>query len=175
MESLAVLKTVSHNGLAGSNPALSVMPRRLKLCDLPSPLRDRVAGLSASFQKPSKYRAKRCEVDGEKFDSQLEARRWVQLRTMERSWQIEALRRQVRYPLMVGAVKMGDYIADFVYLRDGVQVIEDAKGVLTPLGAWKLKHMAAQGNAVTLWPERKRKNPRMTPRAIDNKNANCRQ
>lgn len=147
----------------------------IRLSSIPAPLRDRVTGLSASCQKPSKYRAKRCDVDGERFDSQLEARRWVQLRTMERSGQIEALRRQVRYPLMVGAIKLGDYIADLVYLRDGVQVIEDAKGVLPPLGAWKLKHMAAQGDAVTLWPERKRKSPRRTPRAIDNKNANCRQ
>ena len=136
-----------------------------RLSSLPASLRDRVAGLSASGANPSKYRAKRCEVDGEKFDSKLEAGRWVQLRTMERAGQIEGLRRQVRYPLMVGAVKLGDYIADFIYLRDGVQVIEDAKGVLPPLGAWKLKHMAAQGDAVTLWPERKQKSPRRNPRA----------
>lgn len=147
----------------------------IRLSSISAPLRDRVAGLLVSGQKPSKYRAKRCEVDGERFDSQLEARRWVQLRTMERSGQIEALRRQVRYPLMVGAIKLGDYIADFVYLRDGVQVIEDAKGVLPPLGAWKLKHMAAQGDTVTLWPKQKQKSPRVNPRAIDNKNANCRQ
>lgn len=145
----------------------------IRLSSIPAPLRDRVAGLSASCQKPSKYRAKRCDVDGETFDSKLEARRWVQLRTMERSGQIEALRRQVRYPLMVGAIKLGDYIADFAYLRDGVQVIEDAKGVLPPLGAWKLKHMAAQGDTVTLWPKQKQKSPRVNPRDIDTQNANC--
>lgn len=132
---------------------------------LPAPLRSHAGGLFAIPKKRPKYGAKRCEIDGERFDSSLEARRWVQLRALEQAGQIEGLRRQVRYPLMVGAVKLGDYIADFVYLRDGVQVIEDAKGVLPPLGAWKLKHMAAQGDAVTLWPERKRKSPRRTPRA----------
>lgn len=124
--------------------------------------------LPASGQKPSKYRAKRCEVDGEKFDSQLEMRRWLELRNMERAGEIAHLRRQVAYPLMVQGVQLGKYVADFVYLRDGVEVIEDAKGVLPALGAWKLKHMAAQGTPVTLWPPRKArkaKGPRKAPRA----------
>jgi hypothetical protein len=38
-----------------------------------------------------------------------------------------------------------------------VRVIEDAKGILTPMCRWKLKHMAAQGDVVTLWPPRPKK------------------
>lgn len=106
----------------------------------------------------SKYHAKRCTVGGEKFDSKLEASRFCRLKLMERAGAISHLMRQVRFPLLVGGVKIGDYVADFVYL-DGshAQVIEDAKGVLTPLCRWKLKHMEAQGNPVALWPPRKTK------------------
>lgn len=106
----------------------------------------------------SKYHAKRCMVDRERFDSKLEAGRFGSLKLMERAGAISHLMRQVRFPLLVGGVKIGDYVADFTYL-DGshTQVIEDAKGVLTPLCRWKLKHMEAQGNPVTLWPPRKTK------------------
>lgn len=105
----------------------------------------------------SKYHAVRCEVDGEKFDSKLEMRRWIDLRIMERTGKISGIVRQKAFPLMVGEVEVGQYVADFVY-RDtatGSVVIEDAKGVVTPLCRWKLKHMAAQGNPVTLWPPKK--------------------
>ena len=106
-----------------------------------------------------KYGATRCEVNGIAFDSRLEARRWGQLETMERGGLIAHLTRQIRFPLMVGEVKIGDYVADFVYLRtaDQAEIVEDAKGMVTPLCRWKLKHMAAQGTPVTLWPEPKKK------------------
>lgn len=102
----------------------------------------------------SKYHAVRCEIDGEKFDSKAERDRWLSLK---RDPEVTHLARQIAFPLMVEAVQIGKYIADFVYFRNGVEVIEDVKGVLTPLCRWKLKHMAAQGNPVTLWPEPKKK------------------
>lgn len=106
-----------------------------------------------------KYGATRCEVNGITFDSRLEARRWGQLETMERGGLIATLTRQQKYALKVGDVVLGHYVADFTYFIPGTMelVIEDAKGVLTPLCRWKLKHMAAQGNPVTLWPEPKKK------------------
>lgn len=113
--------------------------------------------LTAALAKPAKYGAIRCEFSGMQFDSRLELRRWHQLTAMQTLGEISHLERQVRFPLMVNGVKLGDYIADFKYVsRPNFEpckiVIEDAKGVLTPLCAWKLKHMAAQGNPVTLWP-----------------------
>ena len=102
----------------------------------------------------SKYHAVRCEIDGEKFDSKAERSRWLNLRIDP---EVMHLHRQIEFPLRVRGIQIGKYIADFVYLRNGVEVIEDAKGVLTPLCRWKLKHMAAQGNPVTLWPEPKKK------------------
>ena len=111
----------------------------------------------AASAKPSKYGAHRTIRDGIPFASKLEADRWTSLQHLERIGQISGLERQVKFPLMVGDFKIGDYIADFRYFLGGGFVIEDAKGVLTPLCAWKLKHMSAQGNTVTLWPARKPK------------------
>lgn len=105
----------------------------------------------------SKYHARARTYQGQHFASGLELRRWLMLQEDERRGVIQGLRRQVRYPLCVNGTKLGDYVADAVYTRDGVTVIEDAKGKLLPFCAWKLKHMAAQGNLVTLWPEPKPK------------------
>ncbi|MDH1336807.1 DUF1064 domain-containing protein [Comamonas thiooxydans] len=83
--------------------------------------------------------------DGVKFDSRAEARRWGHLCMQLRAGEISELRRQVAYEL-VPAVKYSDasrvkkairYVADFVYVEKGVEVIEDVKGVLTP--EFKLK------------------------------------
>ena len=77
--------------------------------------------------------------DGVKFDSRAEARRWGHLCMQLRAGEISELRRQVAYEL-VPAVKYSDasrvkqairYVADFVYVEKGVEVIEDVKGMLT--------------------------------------------
>ena len=84
------------------------------------------------------------------FDSRKEARRWQELQLMERAGVISELRRQVKYEIIPahrepdiigprGGRKPGPvteraayYIADFVYIRDGRQVVEDCKGKRTP-------------------------------------------
>lgn len=119
-------------------------------------LRSSLVGVSEGKRR-GKYNNRKTEREGITFDSKAEADRYTQLLVLEQFGQIVGLQRQVKFPLMVGAVKLGDYIADFVYLKDGVRVIEDVKGVRTPIFRWKAKHMAAQGDPVTCWPERKRK------------------
>lgn len=95
-------------------------------------------------------------MDFSVFDSKGEGERWAQLRLMEKARMISGLERQVRFPLMAWneekrlAVKVGEYWADFVYMRDGERVIEDFKGGLTDLASWKLRHMTAQGMPVKL-------------------------
>lgn len=104
----------------------------------------------------SKYHATPTTVDGIRFASRLEARRYGILKLMERTGEISGLVLQKRFPLMARDEMVGEYVADFVYRDEaGRIVIEDAKGVLTPLCRWKFKHMAAQDNPVTLWPPRK--------------------
>lgn len=85
-------------------------------------------------------------VDGIRFASKREAKRWGELRLALAAGAIRDLRRQVRYPLQVSSVKATTYIADFVYedCKTGETVVEDAKGFKTPEYKLKRKMMAAQ-------------------------------
>lgn len=74
-----------------------------------------------------KYGAKRTEVDGISFASRKEARRYSELKLLERAGKIENLRRQVRFALVQTVV----YIADFQYVENGEVVVEDVKGYRT--------------------------------------------
>ena len=105
----------------------------------------------------NKYGAKPVVIDGIRFASGLEGQRYRMLKLMERAGEIHELQLQVRFPLMVGSVKIATYIADFVYLKAGQRVIEDAKGKQTPVFRRSAAHMAAQGDVITLWPTPKKK------------------
>lgn len=91
----------------------------------------------------SKYHAKRTSVDGITFDSKREADRYLVLKGMEEDGAIEDLRRQVRYELVPAFDVDGRhyrpvyYVADFVYVEDGKEVVEDVKGMITDV--YKLK------------------------------------
>jgi hypothetical protein len=100
---------------------------------------------------PNKFGAKKTKVDGITFDSKAEARRYVQLMDMLRHGLIRGLLRQVRYSLDVKGKKIGSYIADFVYTdtKTSLEVVEDVKGVKTPLYRRSKKHFEAQyGKAI---------------------------
>ena len=98
----------------------------------------------------SKYHSKKARTaDGILHDSRKEARRWSELLLLERAGVISNLRRQVKYVLIPKQeetfarygkdgkrLKDGtrtlekecSYIADFVYTKDGGEVVEDVKG-----------------------------------------------
>ena len=105
-------------------------------------------------EKRSKYSNKKCEVDGIKFDSRAEARRWSQLLFMQEQGEICALERQVVYVLAPGVVINGRkapplrYVADFVYERGDETVIEDVKGVITAEYRIKRHLMALKGLSI---------------------------
>lgn len=102
----------------------------------------------------NKYGAMRMIVDGITFDSRKEARRYTELKLLERTGKITDLQRQVKFKLIPaqyakseevytrgpkkGQHKQGkcieqpvNYIADFVYVENGRKIIEDTKGVRT--------------------------------------------
>lgn len=87
--------------------------------------------------KTNKYGAKKTEYSGRKYDSQKEAERAAELHTLEHVGQIKDLREQVDIELIPpfkyeGVQHKGIYYrADFVYVEDGQQVIEDVKGYKT--------------------------------------------
>lgn len=89
--------------------------------------------------KKSKYNAVKTEVDGIKFDSKHEASRYRELRVLEQAGEITNLRLQVPFELIPKS-KYGmpiRYVADFVYNENDQLIVEDAKGVKTPI--YKLK------------------------------------
>ena len=87
---------------------------------------------STEFQKaPSKWRNVRTTVDGIQFASQREARRYAELKIELRAGEITDLKLQKRFALRVNGIHVCDYVADFVYHRKGIRVVEDAKGKAT--------------------------------------------
>ena len=90
----------------------------------------------------AKYNNTKIRVDGRLFDSKAEAARWQELCLLERAGEITELERQVEYELIPKqkgerAVK---YIADFRYVdHEGETVVEDTKGVRTPVYILKRK------------------------------------
>ena len=65
----------------------------------------------------SKYRNVRTTIDGETFDSKLEAQRYQELKLLEKAGEVRDIQRQVVFPLMVGETRVAKYVADFVYLE----------------------------------------------------------
>ena len=102
-----------------------------------------------------KYRAVPTTVHGFRFASKAEATRYQQLLLLGMAGEIRNLELQPRFDLHVEGVKVGAYVADFRYQERlfgrGVgftgrwdDVIEDVKGVRTPVYRMKKKHFEAQ-------------------------------
>lgn len=93
----------------------------------------------------TKYGAIRTTVDGHTFASKAEAKRYGQLKNMERAGEIADLELQPRYPLLIGGVKVATYVGDFRYTvpLTGEIVTEDVKGVRTSVYRLKAKLMKA--------------------------------
>lgn len=96
-------------------------------------------------ERRAKYNAIRTEVDGIKFASQAEARRYQELKILEASGEIKDLKLQHKFPIMVNEIKVCVYICDFIYREVSINrvVVEDVKGVKTPEYRLKKKLMFA--------------------------------
>lgn len=109
----------------------------------------------------SKYAAVPTTVDGIRFHSKAESRRYVELKLLEKAGEIRKLTLQPRFALCcvdwrhlhfhvttatTGDMAVGEYRADFGYIdvKTDQPVIEDVKGFRTPLYKWKKKHVEAQ-------------------------------
>ena len=94
----------------------------------------------------AKYHAQPTVVDNIRFHSRGEARRYCDLKLLQRAGEITNLKWQVKFPLYAFRLgrktkrKVCDWIADFTYLEgpgDGVLIVEDFKGYRTQ--TYKLK------------------------------------
>ena len=85
----------------------------------------------------SKYSNVRTTVDGIRFASKREAKRYAELKLLEKAGKISNLALQVRYPLTVNGHQVATYVSDFDYREGGLLVVSDCKGMRTPM--YKLK------------------------------------
>jgi len=109
---------------------------------------------SQTKAKGNKFSAQRVEVDGISFDSKKEARRWGELKLLERAGEIIELRRQVVVPLegsggplLTRTGRQMRITVDFGYVEvaSGLTVYEDAKGLPTRDYEVRRSVAAAQG------------------------------
>lgn len=92
----------------------------------------------------NKYRNKKIKVGNMKFDSMKEFRRHKELKLLEIAGKITNLQGQVPF-VLIDKSKHGrviKYVADFVYYEDGKMVVEDVKGVKTPVYRLKKRLLA---------------------------------
>ena len=95
-----------------------------------------------------KYHSKKCSIFGITFDSKKEMERYLYLRSLLEKGEIEGLEMQVPFTLIEPFTLNGkkyrkmEYIADFVYIKDGKKIVEDTKGFKTEVYKIKKKLMA---------------------------------
>lgn len=98
----------------------------------------------------NKYKASKIETTVGKFDSKLEFKRYLYLKTLQEEGKISDLVRQVPYTLVpsqkdgTGKVIFREirYVSDFEYnLPTGEHIVEDTKGIVLPVFKLKQKLM----------------------------------
>ena len=91
----------------------------------------------------SKYGAIPTTVDGYRFASKAEARRYGEIKLLEKAGLIEKLMLQERFLLLVHGVKIGTYVADFSYMDcqgdTPERIVEDVKSRPTRTAVYRLK------------------------------------
>jgi len=87
-----------------------------------------------------KFRAIPTELDGIKFASRKEAKRYRELRLLEKSGELLFFLRQVPFHLPANV----KYVCDFLcFWKDETVTVEDVKGIKTPLYILKKKQVEA--------------------------------
>ena len=105
----------------------------------------------------SKFRNVKTVVDGFTFDSQREAKRYCELKLLQRCGSISGLTCQFRFKLTSNGEllkirskgfpggRVATYVADFTYTENGKDIIEDVKGMKTPVYLLKRAIMESMG------------------------------
>ena len=98
-----------------------------------------------------KYKAKKIELDGYKFDSQAEAKHyWFTLKPKLERGEIKQLEVHPSYSIVIDGEKICRYIADFRYFTAKEVVVEDVKGFKTPVYRLKKKLVEASFRGVKI-------------------------
>lgn len=94
--------------------------------------------------KGRKYGNRFVIVDDIRFDSAKEAKRYGELKLLEKAGTISGLKLQPKFDMHVNGVCVGYYKADFWYETPEGAVVEDVKGMRTPLYKLKKKIVEAE-------------------------------
>jgi len=85
----------------------------------------------------SKFGNRHVKIDGIRFDSMKEGRRYNELKLLERGGEIQNLELQPRFVLQESFKREGkthrkiEYVADFRYIENGREIVEDVKSAIT--------------------------------------------
>jgi hypothetical protein len=108
----------------------------------------------------SKYGARKTVcAQAHTHDSGMEASRCNDLTAMEEQGRISRLELQPEFPVWINGKKVCTYVADFAWFVADCRIIEDVKGMRTPVFNLKKKLVEAchPGTVITIWPPKKRK------------------
>lgn len=140
------------------------MTRFASLEELPEAMRGQVRAQVLIEAKPRKYRNEPVTVGTRTFDSKFEAQRYQELLNLAAAELITDLYVQVPFGLdawtATGPARIGAYLADFTYRRDGALIVEDVKSASTRKDktyVWKRRHFEAQYGYTIVEVERQRR------------------
>ena len=108
----------------------------------------------------TKYSAKKTEcAHAHIHDSKSEAARCDALHALQDDGKITGLVQQPEFPVAIDGKHICTYKADFAYFVSTCRIVEDVKGMLTPVYRLKKKLVEAShsGVVITEYPPRKRK------------------
>lgn len=101
------------------------------------------SNLNLSLKRKGKFGNIKMEIDGVTFHSKGEAQRYLELKKLEELGSISELELQPRFKIYFGESYICTYIADFKYISEGKEVVEDFKGAETHVFKLKAKMFKA--------------------------------
>jgi hypothetical protein len=104
---------------------------------------DKSKAAATERAKKNKYGNVETVKHGISFSSSREAKRYEDLYLMEKACEIQDLKRQVPFDLIVNGIKVCTYVSDFCYQQKGKLIVNDAKGMKTSVYSIKKKLMKA--------------------------------
>lgn len=114
----------------------------------------------------TKFNARKVTIDGIDFASQAEAKRYGELKWLERAGDIKALTCHPKFPLTINGVTIGHYTGDFLYFSGGRKTLEDVKGKVTAEASLRLRVFKALHPEIAIHIHRRGENKPLKQRKV---------
>ena len=86
-----------------------------------------------------KYNSTPTVIDGVRFDSKKEAKRYWELKILQTAGKISKLELQPAFKMVVNGKKICRYTADFQYFENGKKIVEDVKSKATKTRDYRIR------------------------------------